>query len=66
MTCKALHDQDILDLLDDGNISDIKSIDKDKGLFSSQEFDQLMECFDNNEDIWNGVPESLGTSNSLV
>lgn len=25
-----------------------------------------MECFDNDEDIWNEVPESLETSNALV
>lgn len=66
MTRKTLHDHDILDLLDDGNTSDIESIDKDEGIFSSQEFDQLMECFDNDEDIWNEVLESLETSNSLV
>jgi len=66
MTRKNLHEQDILDLLEDGNISDIGSIDNDKEIFPINEFDELMDIFDNDEDnISNEVLENLETSNSL-
>lgn len=67
MTRKNLHEQDILDLLEDGNISDIGSIDNDEEIFPINEFDELMEIFDNDEDnISNEVPKNLETSNSFV
>lgn len=67
MTRKNLHEQEILDLLEDGNISDIGSIDNDEEIFPINEFDELMDIFDNDEDnTSNEVPENLETSNSLV
>jgi len=67
MTRKNLHEQYILDLLEDGNISDIGSIDNDEEIFPINEFDELMEIFDNDKDIIsNEVPENLETSNSFV
>ncbi|XP_015371817.1 PREDICTED: piggyBac transposable element-derived protein 3-like [Diuraphis noxia] len=67
MTWKNLHEQEILDLLEDGNISDIGSIDNDEEIFPINEFDELMDIFDNDEEnTSNEVPENLEISNSLV
>lgn len=42
MTLKNLREQDMLDLLEDENISDISSIDNDEEIFPNNEFDVLI------------------------
>lgn len=47
----TLQDQDILDLLDNRNVSNIGSIDTNEFIFLNQEFYQLMKCFYSDKEI---------------